>query len=299
MRYKRRPTAPLPNPATRLRTAASLGRTLSRQRPARRRPAADLALPPGPLSRGLAWLAGAGLRLGGLTLVLLGGWSLLVMSPAFAVRQVEVLGTRHLSRLDVLSAAGIGLHTSLLALVDRRAAGRVAALPWVAEASVERVWPRAVKITVRERVPRALALVGDTFYQLDGDLQAIAPVEGAAPPDRLVLSGLTPADLREPDDEITGLQAAARRFLARLAVKGPAGFGRVSEIHLDRVWGVSALWEDLPAVARLGFAEFDQRLTRLAAVAEDLRRRGEINRAVLIDLTLPDRVVVRLAGRAA
>ncbi len=54
-----------------------------------------------------------------------------------------------------------------------------------------------------------------------------------------------------------------------------------------------------PATVRLGLEGFPSRLERLQRVLADLRERGELGRALLIDLTPERRVVVRLGREAA
>ena len=227
------------------------------------------------------------------SLLLLAGWALVATSPVFAVKEVEVLGTRHLSRLEILRASGIGAGSNLLALPVARLEKRIGELGWVASVRVVRRLPGAVRITVRERRPFCLALVKGRLYYLDHELRSFAPVGRERIPSLPVITGLTPADLVSPDQEMEGLLAGARRLLTLSA--SPGRWGHLGEIHLDRVWGLTAVWEGLPAPVRLGFSSFAARLQRLARVTRDLAQRGELSRALLIDLDHPRRVVVRLA----
>ncbi len=227
------------------------------------------------------------------SLLLLAGWSLLATSPRFAVREIQVRGTRHLSRLAVLRASGIGSGSNLLALSPARLEARIARLGWVRSVRVRRHLPRGLVISVRERRPACLALVDKRLYYLDRQLRSFAPVGRERIPSLPVLTGLSPADLVKPDQEMQGLLAGARRLLALAA--GRQRWGPLAEIHLDRVWGITVLWDGLAAPVRLGFSAFSARLERLARVTRDLQRRGELSRALLIDLDHPRRVVVRLA----
>jgi cell division septal protein FtsQ len=288
----------------RLRGAPAKARRLKvankRQRPSRRRPAAPL-IPSG--GRGLARLLA---KAGGLVLVflavgaaLVGGWAWLASRPAFAVAEAQVLGTRHLSRLEVLSAAGLGVHSNLLSLNVGRMEARLATLPWVERARVERRPPATVRITVTERRPSWLAVVEGRLYFLAPEMEGFAPLQGGEVPDLPAITGLSRADLVQPDEEARRLLGLARGLREVLPASEFAPGGRLSEVHLDRVWGVTLVWKGLPPLVRLGFGDFARRLARLERVAADLEARGELKRAVLIDLGSDRRAVVRLAAEEA
>ncbi len=266
---------------------------LLRQRVKPRPGSAGAGVLPRPVRSLLGGVLGLAAVLAGASLLLLAGWSLLATSPRFAVSEVQVLGTRHLSRLAVLRASGIGSGSNLLALPVARLEARIAKLGWVRSVQVRRRLPRGLVITVQERRPACLALAGRRLYYLDHELRSFAPVGRERIPSLTVISGLSPADLVEPDEEMEELLAGARRLLALAAAR--KRWGPLAEIHLDRVWGITAVWDGLAAPVRLGFSAFAARLDRLARVTRDLKRRGELSRALLIDLDHPRRVVVRLA----
>ncbi|MCB2225296.1 MAG: FtsQ-type POTRA domain-containing protein [Desulfarculaceae bacterium] len=274
--------------------------SLDAQRVARRRPAVKTDKPLNTaarsLARTLAWGLGIVLLV---SAALLTGWGLLSTSRALAVQRADVKGTDHLSRLDVLQAAEVGSHSNLLALPVGEIAQRVKALPWVSDASVRRQFPGTVIIEVSERRPALLALVEGRIVYLDRELRPIAAHDKRALPDLPVITGLSRADLAAPDDEALGLIAAGRAALAALPPQDLRPGGGLSEMHLDRVWGVSLVFNGLPPVVRLGFKNFPRRLMRLGRVKADLARRGELGRARLIDMEPRGRVVVRLGREKA
>lgn len=280
--------------------ARSKARSLQQQSVARRKAAVKESRP---RLRAAGRLAGRlGMLAGLLILVsagLLGGWWLASGSRAFAVQRVEVLGTQRLSRLDVLRAARVGADSNLLALPVGKISARLRSLPWVQDAAVQRRLPDQLRIMVRERRPLVLALVEGRLHYLDTDLRPLAPAGGRPEVDLPVLSGLSRADLLSPDEEMLTLLAAVRRLLASLPPQEMAPGGRLSEIHLDRIWGLSLVFNDLSPTVRLGFGHFAARLQRLQRVRADLERRGELSRARLIDLESERRTVVRLARGTA
>lgn len=274
--------------------------SLDSQRVAKRAPAVKEAKPLPAAAKGLArrvLLAGGMFVL--VSAALLTGWGLLSSSRALAVQRAEVQGTDHLSRLDILSAAEVGSHSNLLALPVGRIAARVASLPWVQSVQVSRHLPGTLVIQVTEHRPMVMALVEGNLFYLDQELRPISVHHRRALPDMPVITGLSRADLAQPDDEMLGLMEAARQLLAVLPPAELAPGGRLAEVHVDRVWGLSLVFNDMAPVVRLGFKDFSRRLARLEQVRGDLARRGELGRASLIDLESWRRVVVRLGREKA
>lgn len=288
-------------PRARLRQASTLDPRARSLGKARRTPA--VKNPPAPglvLGRGLfkralgmaAFMAFSGA-------LLLGTYFALALGPLFKVREVEVAGANYVSRLELLQAAGIGSDTSLLSLSTAKAAEGVRDLPWVRTARVERLLPHGVRISVEERRPAWLAAAEGGLFYLDAAMRPFAPARPDLDADLPVVSGLTRADLVRPDEETLELLDTAQRLYSGLPAATVAALGGLSEIHLDRVWGLSVVFNNLPATVRLGFSGFDTRWGRLAKVVEDLKARGELMRATLIDLDNDRRAVVRLGRESA
>jgi len=251
----------------------------------------------------MAWLLAALIKktlvVALISVILLGGWAMASTSKAFAVRRAVVEGNAHLSSLDVLRAAGVGAHSNLLALNVERIAQRVAQLPWINDVGVTRRPPHTVRIRIEERRPHLLALAGGHIYCLDQNMRPFAALDGQKPIDLPVLTGLNKADILEPDADVEKLTAAAREMLRMLPAEGLPGRKRLSEINIDRIWGLSLVFDGFTPTVRLGFDNFGPKLRRLVGVGADLERRGELERATLIDLDHNHRVVVRLAREAA
>lgn len=90
-------------------------------------------------------------------------------SSWLTVREVEVAGTGSLSPTAIERAARVPMDRQL-ARVDLAAIqARVEALPPVKSAAVSRSWPRAIQITVTERVPLAVVDRGAALQAVDED----------------------------------------------------------------------------------------------------------------------------------
>lgn len=89
----------------------------------------------------------------------------------FPVRRVSVTGIHSLDREALQRILTPLVHRGFFSLDPRGVRERLLALPWVAEAMVQRIWPDQVKITLREKVPLALwndsyliSTAGDVFF---------------------------------------------------------------------------------------------------------------------------------------
>jgi cell division protein FtsQ len=97
-----------------------------------------------------------------------GGNSMTVLSAVsakagFAIDNVKITGQSETSETDVLAALDIGQYPSLLTLDLEDAQARIEQLPWVKTASLKKLFPDSVEISISERQPFAV-------WQHDGKL---------------------------------------------------------------------------------------------------------------------------------
>lgn len=103
----------------------------------------------------------------GLALLLLSSVGLvLVHTPLFGARDVEITGSAHASRAVVIGAAGLGGSPPLVDLSATAIRGRLERLPWVARAAVEISFPTTVHIRLYARTPVAAVSEGGGRYAL-------------------------------------------------------------------------------------------------------------------------------------
>lgn len=200
----------------------------------------------------------------------------------FGISEIALSGTHELSRERVLAAAGITGRTSLLFLDAGAARERLLSDPWIADATVFKLYPGRLRIGITERTPFAL-------WQRDGQVSLIAA-------DGTVLSPAVPARfLALPLVVGKGAAHTAHDFLT-LVARYPVIARQVAAAVLvaERRWtlyladGVEVLLpEEDPAHALAT-------LTELAETKQLLSRD-----IVAVDLRLSDRVAVRLSEAAA
>jgi cell division protein FtsQ len=89
-------------------------------------------------------------------------WGLVALwqAPIFTVNRVDVIGTQHLSRSDVLRLAAVPDGATLLRLPGGEISSRIEASPWVAQVHLSRRFPHGLAVIVVERVPVAMVDAG-------------------------------------------------------------------------------------------------------------------------------------------
>ena len=85
----------------------------------------------------------------------------------FRITSIALAGGRQLTREEILTTAGVTGRTSLLFLDATAARSRLKANPWIAEATVLKLYPGRLHIAVTEREAFAL-------WQKDGKVAVIA-----------------------------------------------------------------------------------------------------------------------------
>lgn len=84
------------------------------------------------------------------------GLRLLLVSPLFPVREIEVHGTlAHLDAAEIESASRAGLHGNFFAANLGALQAALEQLPWVRSVDVRRAWPDRLSVRIEEHVPFA------------------------------------------------------------------------------------------------------------------------------------------------
>src|SRR4051812_39074652 len=84
------------------------------------------------------------------------GVVLLLRSPLFPVTQIELTHPlANTTRAEIEAAVRAHITGNFFALAPAQVRAGLEALPWVRRASVRRVWPDALEVTLEEHVPLA------------------------------------------------------------------------------------------------------------------------------------------------
>jgi cell division protein FtsQ len=203
-------------------------------------------------------------------------------AAGFRIVSLALSGQQHISREEVLATAGVTGRRSLLFLDVEETRERLKTNPWIADATVLKLYPGELQIHIKEREAFAL-------WQKDGRVSVIAA-------DGTVLEPyVSPRLLRLPLIVGRGADTRANEFLALLdrypAIREQV---RASILVGQRRWNLR-LKNGLDV--RLPEANVVSALERLIAVDRDAKLLSRD--IVAIDLRLPDRVTVRLSEAAA
>jgi cell division protein FtsQ len=200
----------------------------------------------------------------------------------FRVKGVAISGNTHMSREEILATAGITGSSSLVFLDVEAARERLKGAPWIADATVLKLYPGELQIGIKEREAFAL-------WQKDGRVSVIA--EDGTVLEPFVAPGL----LKLPLVVGAGAGERAKQLLA-LIDRHPAlrDFVRAAVLVGERRWNLR-LKNGIDV--RLPETGVERALERLVALDHE---KNLITRDIIaIDLRLADRVTVRLSDRAA
>lgn len=242
-----------------------------------------------------------------------------IASPRFAVRDIRVGPTAHVSADDLRELTGIHLGDRLLAVDPDLVAARLTSHPWVVSARVRRELPSTLTVDVTERRAMASALLGAlylidpaghpfkraTFEEADGltvltgitrdQYAAMRPTGEAAFREALAL--LAAYDGQAPGDRA----GRGDRGGTAVPIEGPAEAPRpkLSELHLDARTGFTAVLLDGGGEIRLGRGEWARKLAALDRILAALGPQGPAALAtVFLDGGPSERVTLRLKPSA-
>jgi cell division protein FtsQ len=203
-------------------------------------------------------------------------------AAGFRISEIALAGEHQLTREEILALAGVSGRTSLLFLDAGNARARLLTNPWIADATVLKLYPGRLRIGIKEREAFAL-------WQKDGRVSLIAA-------DGVALEPYVPARFAGlPLVVGEGAEHAAVDFLSVVA-RYPVIASQVaaSVLVAERRWnlhlkdGVDVLLPEAePARALQTLVDLDRDKKLLSRDIVD------------VDLRMPDRVTVRQSDAAA
>jgi cell division septal protein FtsQ len=203
---------------------------------------------------------------------------------------LEIHGAVYASRARIQSVFSDDFGTSVfhIPLAERRR--RLLAVDWVSSASVSRVWPSRIVVTITERTPTAFAKlpVGSSRFRFslidkDGVLLAIPPRVRFHLP---VVSGVT----EEQSEADRGMRVKAAQHL--LDDLGPQAKD-ISEINASNTMDMRLITEIGGHAAELwmGDQHYRSRYMHFIEHYDEIRKHSE--QATIFDLRLDDRILAK------
>ncbi|MDP6785507.1 MAG: cell division protein FtsQ/DivIB [Rhodospirillales bacterium] len=209
-------------------------------------------------------------------------WTVIAASAEAGLRVEEILvvGRNETSRRALLDAVRLARGAPIMAFDPQDAKRRIEALPWVRIATVERMLPDTVVLGVVEREALALWQHKGRFALIDHDGTVIQDSDFKRFAGLLVVVG---KDAPVHAAALLGMLATQPHLLARVRTAVRVG-GRRWNLRFESGIDVR-LPEENPASAWARLAEYERTNQVLARDVE------------MLDLRLPDRLIVRRAPR--
>ena len=219
------------------------------------------------------------------------GAAMILTSGALAIRHISIDGNARMSRGEIVTLLD-GMNGANILTVDLEAwRQRLRRSPWVADASVRRIFPSTIRVVVEERDPIGIGRIGDQLFLVDSTgtiIDEFGPVYAAL--DLPIIDGLAagnPGGSTLVDPVRAGLAGRLLRALDR----SPHLIKRISQIDVADPRDAAVILDGDPAVVRLGHELFAERLQSYVDVADALRDR--VNDIDYVDLRFGEHVYVR------
>jgi len=205
-------------------------------------------------------------------------------SDELAVREIVVEGTSATTPDSVRAVLHDYFGRNLVELALDEVAAAATKDPWVKQASVKRILPGTLRVTVSERTPGALALLGGSVYVVDDGGIVMGPAGPELPYDLPLLVGLDAH--RGKDREAT--LARGIDLLLRLHAAFPTWTRGISEVDLSRADRVVVTRIEGGPQILLDPDHIDRNLGAYLALQPTIARKvGDVNR---VDLRWSQRI---------
>ncbi|WP_306536318.1 cell division protein FtsQ/DivIB [Geobacter sp.] len=206
------------------------------------------------------------------------------------VEAIEVSKLRHLTRDEVVDLTGVRPGDSMLGLRLRHIGEQLAKNPWIETVQVRRYFPHTLSIEVVEREPVAVMNLGFLYY-MDAKGEVFKPLTQGDSLNFPVITGITEEELaRDPKGTKEILTGAVA--LMDLLKKGRVfTLADVSEIHIDKGFGLTLFTAAGGVPVRLGTEGYEDKLARFATVYGELKE--QMVAVEYIDCDYQDKIIVK------
>ena len=210
------------------------------------------------------------------------------------VTTITVRGQQHVSPGEVLALIGPLRGQNILMADLETHRQHLMASAWVKTATLRRVLPSTIEVSVEERDPIGLARVGGRLYLIDGDgtvIDEYGPrfAEGSLP----IIDGVSPGT----DGAVDEIRAKLVSSLVAALEAVPELSSRISQINVEDPYDAVVLLNDGPTLIHLGHERFAERLREYLELAPALR--AHVADIDYVDLRFDRRVFIRPAEPGA
>jgi cell division septal protein FtsQ len=229
---------------------------------------------------GIAFLSG----------VLYVGYRSLGSATFFKLKNIEVSGTKHISRDEILALAGVEPGRDLARMNLKQMGEQLARNPWAETVRIHRYFPDRVSITVTEREPLAVVNMGFIYY-LDKKGTIFKVLNQGDRLDYPVITGFNEEELASNPAGTKEALKTTCELLQVLREKGSFILADVSEIHYDKGYGFTLFTNSGALPVKVGSGDFAAKVDRFARIYRDLMAQRPALQ--YIDLDYIDKIVVK------
>ena len=222
------------------------------------------------------------------------GYAAVTQSEYFSTRKIHVQGQSRLSEEEALKQAGIKSGENLLAINLKLVRKRLLAHPWISEASVAREIPGTIRIEISEHRALAVLDLGRKFI-INQQGRIFKEHTNNDPQALPLVSGIAYADISLGDDRLTpAMQVLLEVLELSKDDKSILPYDQIRKLHMDAEMGLTfGMWQDERKI-KLGYSRFEYKYRQLEKLLPHLKHNPGWKGYRMIDLTNPDRIVVRL-----
>lgn len=238
------------------------------------------------------FLVEAGLCVFGVALFVYAFYHFAVNSPRYRVQDIIVFGNAAVSTEEVVAATQITTADSLLFLDKAAVARRVAAIPYVASAEVQRELPSTLIVNLTERQAAATLLAGRRAFLIDHE----GVVLKESDPDEPMLE---PLITNVPDLGVISAGIRLEEPAVQEALKLWEAYSQapissevnLSEISAEGPMNLTMIWDEAPYEVRWGRSDYKKQAERLSILWEE--KGGQLPCQEYLDLRFDQDLVCR------
>lgn len=216
---------------------------------------------------------------------------LLLDSDFFRVDSVEVANNSRIDSEEIIALSDIETGQNMFSLDLPMIGSRIEGNPWIATASVERIFPRRVVIDVRERRPRAIVNLGYLYY-VDGNGEVFKLLDSDDSLDYPIVTGIGRGEMLNDGEDVSRRLVRAMALLRELEGRQYFNLEDISEVHSDPRKGLTLFTYRGGIPVFMGKKDFGSKLARLEKIYKEIE--PSLLALKYIDLNVADRVIVKV-----
>lgn len=213
----------------------------------------------------------------------LAGYRWLTTHPYFSLQDIKVTGNHRLTYGEILSLADVGLNKNSLAVNIGEVENKLSENSWIKSAAVRRQLPGMLQIHVREKEPHFMVRQEDKLYYCDSSGELIAPVVPGK------FTSLPFLNIESDAMEQANILPEFMGMLSRREL--PFDPGQIAWINIKGGNRMEIFMDSLGLEVRLSLDNWQEQLSHLNTVWNDLKNRGEFRNVAAIS-TVKGRVWV-------